>query len=251
MCFLAVYFLIIYWQNKNREVKSYYVLRLFIPLLLLPFLYKETDYLNNLFFTENLDPFFARMEHALFHTQPSLLFSEKFHVRWFSELMYFGYFSYYLLIVFIPLNIYFKKGGSLAERAVFIIINSFLIYYLMFILFPVAGPQFYYSGSAYTLPEGYFFGPLMKFIQQNGEGQTGAFPSSHVSICLILLYLCITQTGKFWPMVFTVSVLLILSTVYLKAHYVIDVLGAFLTTPVVYFISSTLFNKMAKSDPPL
>ncbi|NOX85520.1 MAG: phosphatase PAP2 family protein [Chlorobi bacterium] len=248
---LAAYFLVIYWQNRNRQVKTYYVLRLFVPLLLLPFLYKETDYLNNLFFQENLDPFFARMEFALFHTQPSLVFSEKLNVRWFSELMYFGYFSYYLLIVFIPLNIYLKRGNSAAERAIFIIINSFLIYYLIFILNPVAGPQFYYPGSADALPEGYFFGPLMKYIQQNGEGQTGAFPSSHVSICLILLYLCLTQTRKFWPLVLTVSILLILSTVYLKAHYVIDVLGAFLTTPVVYFISSTLFNRMTKSDPSL
>ncbi len=243
---LAAYLLIIYWQNRNRQVNTYYVLRLFFPMLLLPFLYKETDYLNNLFFSENLDPFFAGTEYALFHTQPSLLFSEKFHARWFSELMYFGYFSYYLLIVFIPLIIYLKKGARSAERVIFIIINSFLIYYLVFILIPVAGPQFYFTDLMNTLPEGYIFGPIMKLIQMNGEGQTGAFPSSHVSICLILLCLSFTEMKRFLPVVLTVSVLLILSTVYLKAHYVIDVLGAFLTTPLVYVLSSGLYNRIIR-----
>jgi membrane-associated phospholipid phosphatase len=243
---LAVYLLIIYWQNRNRQVKFYYVLRLFAPLLLLPYLYKETDYFNNLFFKENLDSFFVQAEYALFHSQPSLVFAEKFHVRWFSELMYFGYFSYYLLILFIPLYAYFKKGKDTTERMIFIVINSFLIYYLIFILLPVAGPQFYFSDQMSSLPDGYIFGPLMKFIQQNGEGQTGAFPSSHVSICLILLYLCFTEIRKLLPFVLTISVLLILSTVYLRAHYVIDVIGAFLTTPVVYYISSELYKKITR-----
>ena len=243
---LAAYIFIIYWQNRNSQVKSLYALRLFAPLLLLPFLYKETDYFNNLFFPENLDLFFAQAEEVLFHTQPSLVFSEKFDAQWFSELMYFGYFSYYLLILFIPLYVYFKKGKGITERVIFIVINSFLIYYLIFILLPVAGPQFYFSDQMSTLPEGYIFGPVMKFIQQNGEGQTGAFPSSHVSICLILLYFCFTKIRKLLPFVLTISVLLILSTIYLRAHYVIDVIAAFLTTPIVYAISSGTYKKLTR-----
>ena len=241
---LAAYIFIIYLQSRYRQVNTFYGLRLFAPLILLPFLYKETDYFNNLFFTENLDPFFAQAEEALFHTQPSLMFSEKFHLRVFSELMYFGYFSYYLLIVSVPLYAYLKLGKDIAERMIFIIISSFLIYYFVFILFPVAGPQFYFPGSADALPKGYFFGPLMKYIQMNGEGQTGAFPSSHVSICLILLYFCFNDIRKSLPFVLIISVLLILSTVYLKAHYVIDVLAAFIITPIVYIISEGLYNKM-------
>ena len=241
---LVAYLLIIYWQNRNRQVEIYYVLRLLAPLLLLPYLYKETDYFNNLFFRENLDLFFSQIEYVLFHAQPSLIFSEKFHACWFSELMYFGYFSYYLLIVSVPLYAYFKLGKEAAGRMIFIIMNSFLIYYLVFILFPVAGPQFYFSDQMSTLPEGYVFGPAMKFIQQNGEGQTGAFPSSHVSICLILLYLCFTKIRKLLLYVLIISVLLILSTVYLKAHYVIDIFGAFLTVPFIYWISSRLYNKL-------
>ena len=76
---LTMLFLLIYLENKNQKGKTYYVIRLFAPLLLLPFLYKETDYFNNLFFTENLDPFFADLEYALFNSQPSLIFSEKFN----------------------------------------------------------------------------------------------------------------------------------------------------------------------------
>ena len=240
---LTMLFLLIYLENKNQKGKTYYVIRLFAPLLLLPFLYKETDYFNNLFFTENLDPFFADLEYALFNSQPSLIFSEKFNSDWFSELMYFGYFSYYLLILFIPLYAFYKKGGNLAEKIIFIVITSFLIYYPIFILIPVAGPQFYFIEYINQLPKGYVFGPIMKYIQLNGEGQTGAFPSSHVSICLILLYLCYKELKELLSFVLTVSILLILSTVYIMAHYVIDIIGALLLTPLIYFISNRLYNK--------
>ena len=96
--------------------------------------------------------------------------------------MYFGYFSYYLLRAGILLYFYFKKETKTAEQLVFVLINSFLIYYILFIILPVAGPQFYFTDWV-TIPGGYLFGSIMKTIQANGEAPTAAFPSSPVSIC--------------------------------------------------------------------
>lgn len=239
----AILMLIIFLANKYQKNTFLIVIRLFAPLLLLPVLYSETDYFNNLIFAINLDPLFANIEFLLFNSQPSLLFAEKIHFEWMAELMYFGYFSYYLLILLIPVYAFYKAGIHLAEKIIFIIITSFLLYYLIFIIFPVAGPQFYFNNEMIALPDGYIFGSIIKYIQLLGDGQTGAFPSSHVSICLIILYICYVDFKTIFPFVLTISVLLILSTIYISAHYVIDVIGALIMTPVMYAISLWLYKK--------
>jgi len=216
-------------------------IRLFSPLLVLGYFYSETDYLNNLFFTENLDPIFVNLEYRLFGVQWSEKFSQLVPSNFFAELMYLGYFSYYLLIIGLPLLIYFKLGSKTAEKVIFIIINSFLIYYLYFIIFPVVGPQFYFQQSAQTLPQGYIFGWLIRTIQHYGEAATAAFPSSHVSICLMLLLVCIKYLKKMLFVVLPIAILLIFSTVYIKAHYAIDVLAAFILTPIIYTVSNKLY----------
>ncbi|MBI9067413.1 MAG: phosphatase PAP2 family protein [Salinivirgaceae bacterium] len=227
------------------KIKWLKIFRLFWPLLLLGYFYKETDYLNNLIFN-NLDPFFASIEIAIFKQQLANKFSEVIPNNLFAELMYFGYFSYYLLIIGIPVYTFIKLGFKKAENVLFIVINSFLIYYLVFIAIPVAGPQFYFDQSISTLPSGYIFGWLIKFIQSYGEAPTAAFPSSHVSICLMLVWICYKHFRKMLTIVIPIAILLILSTVYIKAHYAIDIIAAFITTPLVYKLSDKIyvyFNK--------
>ncbi len=220
--------------------------RLLLPFLLLAYLYKETDYLNNLIFRNDLDPFFAGIEFSIFGFQPSLAFAQRFNSDFFAELMYFGYFSYYLLVFFVPAWLYFKVKHNTGESVSFIIINSFLVYYLIFIFLPVAGPQFYFKEISETLPKGYLFGPIIRFIQLNGEGHTAAFPSSHVSICLMLLWACIKNARKLLIFVIPVATLLIFSTVYIQAHYVIDIIAGFIFTPVLYFISDKIYTSLTK-----
>jgi len=239
----AILMIVMFLDNKYPENPFLIAIRFFVPLALLPVLYKETDYFNNLFFAENLDPLFADIEFLIFNSQPSLRFSEKFPFDWMAELMYFGYFSYYLFIPLIPVYAFYKAGIDSAQKIIFIIITSFLLYYLIFIIFPVAGPQFYFSKDLIALPDGYIFGSIINYIQLHGEGQTGAFPSSHVSICIIILYICYVEFKAIFPLVLTISVLLILSTVYIRAHYVIDVIGALIMTPVMYKLSLWLYKK--------
>jgi len=160
--------------------------------------------------------------------------------------MYIGYFAYYLMVAFIPIYIYFFISRYLAERSVFIIISSFTIYYIIFIIIPVTGPQFYFKDQLSKLPNGFIIGPVLRFLQGHGEAPTAAFPSSHVSICLMLLWICFRYAKKLLYLNLPVSVLLLFSTVYIRAHYVIDVVAGIILTPVVYALSMKLFSILTK-----
>ena len=232
--------------QKKYDPSFFKHLRIFIPFLFLAFFYNETDLLNNVIFKTNLDPVFSTIELNIFHHQPSVEFALNFPYNIFAEAMYLGYFSYYLLIVGLPLYFCFAKREEITKKIIFVVIASFLLYYLIFILFPVAGPQFYFKDTTASLPQGFIFGEIMRIIQFYGEGETAAFPSSHVSICLILLWFTFNYAKKLLIFVLPITILLIMSTVYIRAHYLIDVLAAFLITPVFYKLFSGIYFRFSK-----
>jgi membrane-associated phospholipid phosphatase len=214
-------------------------IRYAFPLALIIYWYPETFYMNECLF-DNLDPAFAGIDQWLFGCQPALEFAKALPYRWLSELMSFGYFSYFLILTFIAVYLYVtdKKTG---EKAVFVILCSFFIYYILFIILPVVGPQFYFPDN--QVPDGYVIRPLLQFIQSTGEKPTGAFPSSHVGMSLIYLIIIYKYARKYFIYFLPIVIILIFSTVYIKAHYVIDVIGGVVSAPIIYFCADFIRKK--------
>lgn len=157
--------------------------------------------------------------------------------------MHFGYFSFYFMSFGIPLLFYFKARIEF-DKTIFILILSFFLYFFIFIIFPSIGPQFYFSAEKITVPDGYFFKYLMDIIIANFETQTGAFPSSHVGISLILLILTRKKFKSIFYVLLPLVTILILSTVYLKAHYAIDILGGMISGILFYWILNKIHNQL-------
>jgi len=237
--FVAIIFFLI--KAEESENKILLFVRNFYPLIFLGFFYSETDYYNNLIF-ENFDPGLIHLEELFFNTHLSLDFSKYIYFQWFSELMHFGYFSYYILTISIPLIFYIKSYDQF-ERVMFIIFLSFCFYYLIFILFPSVGPQFYFHVEQRSVPNGYLFHEIMKFIISIGETETGAFPSSHVGMATIYLLLMYKNFKKIFTLILPIVIILVFSTVYIKAHYVIDIIGGLITGILFYYFSNKIYSK--------
>jgi len=237
--FILLIFLLVY-LNSIYSSKPIRFLRHFYPLAMLGYFYPETDYLNNIFFP-NLDPWVANLEVTFFGGHPSIWFSEYFPWKWFNDLMNMGYLSYYFLI-FIVCFYVFKNAYRNFSYVIFVVCMSFYIYYIIFILFPVAGPQFALTPPDNQLPDAYIFRELIKLVHRIGEGPTSAFPSSHVGIMCVLWYLSAKFAPKLMKCLIPFGILLVFSTVYIKAHYVIDVIAGFLSMPMIYWISSRTYG---------
>ncbi|MFC2096841.1 phosphatase PAP2 family protein [Bacteroidota bacterium] len=233
---IGIYFI----SGLSLQKPLFKFIRYFYPLLLIGFFYSETDYLNNIFFND-LDSFFEKLDFVIFGNQPSITFSAKYSQLWISELMYMGYFSYYLMIIGVPLAVYFSKPEK-TEQTIFIIICSFLIYYLIFIIVPAGGPQFYFDAIQSKPPEALFFHKAVEFMQRMGEGETGAFPSSHVGLALVFLYLAFKNLKWLFYLLLPLVIFLCMATVYIKAHYFVDIIGGIITAPLFVWISIKLFK---------
>lgn len=211
------------------------------PLIFIGYFYTETSYLKNIFFESNLDSQVANLECYVWGCQPSLVFSKNLPQEWFAEVMYICYFSYYLITSVVCIAIYFKNRAESYE-SVFIVIFSFYLYYIIFALIPVAGPQYFYGHSDIEPP--YLFGKIMHYILLNAEEPTGAFPSSHVGIALILSYVAFNHQKLIFYISLPFVIGICFATVYLKAHYLVDVIGAIISVPIFIFISTYVYKKL-------
>ncbi len=237
--------------------------RVVTQMALLSWWYPDLFEINRIF--PNLDHLFASWEQAVFGCQPALLFSKTFSHPIFSELMCMGYWSYYPLMAILCLAIFLTQPKYF-ERAVFIIMGTFFIHYVIFIFLPVSGPQFYYEavgtdkiaqGIFPNLHDyfnhhqdrmvcpGYkdgFFYALVESAHQAGERPVAAFPSSHVSVTTVVMLAAwyFKQRKLFWAML-PFAILLFFSTVYIFAHYAIDtfagLLSGLLSWCLLYFPS--------------
>jgi len=237
LLFIMISISFIYLNNKyNSNFLNF--LRHTYPVFFLLYFYGETYFLNNIFFNY-FDSFIIRLESKIFGFLPSEVFHSQFNLRLISEIMHFGYFSFYLIIAFFVLTYYFQFP-YLYHRRMFSFLFSFYLFYLIFIIFPTAGPQFFIQ-TPEDLPQGYLFTNLVHRIIEKADNPTGAFPSSHVGMtCIIMLWLFkdFKKAFFFW---LPIALTLILSTVYIRAHYAIDVIASLIIFPLFIKLSEKFY----------
>ena len=116
-------------------------LRILGQMVFLSWWYPDTYELNRVL--PNLDHLFATAEQSLFGCQPALLFAQQVPWGWFSELMCLSYVSYFPLMLLVYLYYFFRRYYEFRLIS-FVLLASFFAYYVIFVLVPVTGPQFYY-----------------------------------------------------------------------------------------------------------
>jgi membrane-associated phospholipid phosphatase len=236
------------WLNYRTENFWIEFVHAIYPLFFINYFYAETSFLKNIFIREILDPLVFRYEEVFFGCQPSIVFSQNCASSVFNEIMHFFYFSYYLLIISITILLYLKTDDK-GRKGIFIVYCSFYIYYLIYALIPVVGPQYFLNGELRAVPRPYFFGKIMHLILESAEEPTGAFPSSHVGIAVILTWLAFRNFKRVLLYALPCTIGICFATVYLKAHYLLDVFAGIVSAPLLYLISSAIYRLFTRKFP--
>ncbi len=198
-------------------------LREIYPLLLLPALYSELDVLNSAS-GPLYDAVVQRWELALFGSQISREWWQSAPSRFWSTILHAAYLSYYLIISAPAL--YFAWRGDLqaVRRFVLVVIATFVICYLAFIFFPVAGP--YYQ---FPRPDRWFIDNLPARLTYEalatGSSYGAAFPSSHVAAALAATLAAARSSRRLGMLLLVPTMLMAVGVVYCQMHYGVDALA--------------------------
>ena len=259
---VAITFALIYLYQKYPCRLSAFI-RMAVQMSFLIYWYPDTFEFNRLF--PNLDHLFASAEQGLFGCQPALEFMNLCPSIWFSEPFNMGYFFYYPMIAIVVIY-YFIFRFEWFEKVSFVMVTSFFIYYLIYIFVPVAGPQFYFPAigmdnvvmenflsigdyfnhNDVLLPgpdfeQGLFY-ELVEASQEVGERPTAAFPSSHVGISTIAMIMAWRVNKKLCYGLAPFYILLCGATVYIQAHYLIDVFAGLVSAVCIYMLSTWMYK---------
>jgi membrane-associated phospholipid phosphatase len=196
--------------------------------MIISFIYREMGSIIHIFFLHWLDPRINSVEFAVFGWYPTEWF-QTIARPWLNELMMFAYVIYGLLI---PVAAFFcykmgKKEGL--ERYLTELTLTNILCYVCYILLPVAGPSRSLPPGHPVPMDGLFFTSLVELMKTNFHLPGGAFPSAHCAVSTVMLA-AVYRNHRRVGLAFSPLVLLIyVSTVYGRFHYVTDVLGGIST----------------------
>lgn len=255
---------IVYGIYRWYPCRALRILRVVPTLLGLIFWYPETyDFCSQLPY---LDHIFAGIDQALFGCQPALVFNTIVSSTFWSEAFNMGYYAYYYMMG-ATLIFYLLCRYPEADKAGFVFLASFFLFYVIYEFLPVAGPQFYFKAVGVEAADtgvfpavGYYFRthtemlmPEVKGIfsqlvlgaQEIGERPTAAFPSSHVGMSTVTMLLAWKAQNKWlFYIMMPFYLLLCCGTVYIQAHYLIDSICGFFTAVLFFWLTSWLHDRI-------
>lgn len=220
----ALIFLLTRIQPQHRAGTF---LRDLYPLLLLLPLYGEIGVLSTQVGPDLVlahDATVQRWEATLFGGQPSFDWIRRSPSVWGSAVFHLAYFAYYTIVVLGPLLLLVRGQRPAAHRVLFATMIAFIACYVVFVLYPVAGP--YYTFPPPTGPvRDVWAARLVYGVLSLGSSFGAAFPSSHVA-ATVAATLGVWHYWRSLGWAFAgLAILLTVGTVYCQMHYAVDAIG--------------------------
>jgi membrane-associated phospholipid phosphatase len=202
------------------------------PLLLLVGLYSELDVLNGPGAIQVHDATAQRWELAIFGAQLSTEWWRSMPSRFWSAALHAAYLSYYLIVVAPAFYFVWRRDLPALRHYVLVVMTTFVLCYLVFIFFPIAGPYY-----VFPRPDGWFtdnvFARMVYDTLAIGSSFGAAFPSSHVAATVAAaLSAARGSKGLAWALALPTA-LLTVAVVYCQMHYGVDALAGLLVGAMV------------------
>lgn len=206
------------------------------PLIFITF--KQLYFMVHPIHPTDYDDLLIKIDRWLFGTDPTH-FLQKYSHPLLTEILQIVYTSFYLLPIIVGVEFVRNKKFTEFEFSAFLVVYGFFLSYLGYFSLPAVGPRFtlhdFFSIDK-ELP-GLFLTPYLREFVNIGESipngtinphflvQRDVFPSGHTQMTLITMYCTIKFNTKTKRFIIPTGILLIFSTLYLRYHYVIDLIA--------------------------
>lgn len=224
--------------NGNRWITG---LRMLYPVIIMTMLYRALAPLIPLISTEFCDAGIVAWERAMFGFDLTIWFDR--HANLFlTEIMSAGYFSYYFMFPGLALLLFYGRKETELKQYLCAACGAFFISYLLFILYPAAGPRFFQPDKYTSEFQGILIRPLVTAIVDWGGHRGGAMPSSHVAVAVVTMISALRAYGRRAYFMIPIVILLALGTIYGRFHYLADVLAGSAVGVVAWWLTTALYR---------
>ncbi|MEP6573951.1 MAG: phosphatase PAP2 family protein [Gemmatimonadota bacterium] len=170
------------------------------------------------------DSIVQRWELAVFGRQVSYEWIRAMPWPWLSTALHLSYLSYYPLVIGAPAALWAMGRFAHARQTIFALSLTFFACYVVFLLFPVAGPPYdwpYPDNPATQV----WAAELVHRVIDWGDAWGSAFPSSHVAAAVVATWFAFKGSRTLGWILLVPTVGIILAVVYCQIHYGVDALA--------------------------
>lgn len=240
-------------KNSSSRVVRY--IRDWYPVPMILYVFKETWFMVHPIHPRDYDWLLINIDRWIFGTDPTRWLMTFTHPV-VTEILQISYACYYIILLSVFFELDMEKRHTEYFLGAFLVVYGFYLSYVGYFLLPAVGPRFTLHDFNFMnsdLP-GLWVSTTLRDIVNAGESipkgvsqavdfaQRDAFPSGHTQLTLVILYIAFTNRLKSRWVLLVVGSLLIVSTVYLRYHYVVDVIAG-----AVFFVFTIWSGKKIDS----
>ena len=190
----------------------------------------------------------------VFGFEPSVLMD-----RWVTpattEWFAFFYFLYFLILcIHVLPMVYYQRGTELLGRFATGVLIIFMTAHLVYMIVPGYGPYWFLKDTFVHELQGGTFWHLVRETVDAGGAQKDIFPSLHTAAPTFFAIFSYRHRNAFpfkytWPVMAFVATQIIVATMFLRWHYLVDIFAGLTLAAAASFIGHRVSNwERAKRD---
>lgn len=226
------------WLAEEKRTKLLIGIHRWYCYAIVLFIFKELYLMVRPIHPTDYDGLLIAVDHRIFGVNPTQWLAQFAHPL-LTEVLQIAYFSYYFLFIVLGVELYRRLATEQFDKAAFLVVYGFYLSYLGYFTFPAVGPRFTlhdFSAINTELP-GIFLTNVMRDIINLGESisthlpnpaefvQRDVFPSGHTELTIVAMALGFRYRLKSRWFLAVLGSSLIIATVYLRYHYVVDLIA--------------------------
>jgi len=226
--------LIPYLAHRSGRSRLHSIVRNALPFMICLAIYTNLHDTIHFVNPHDVQDWFLRADIWLFGEEPTL-WAQQFYRPWLTEIFSFCYASYLPLTVLIPVVLYWQKKDLEARTTLLGIVLCFYCGYVFYVLFPTVPPRLWIADQyTHSLEGGLLLSTQRAMVSISESSSRAAFPSLHAAITLLtLIYSYKFVRALFWFLL-PLGVGLILATIYLRHHYIVDLFAGWPLAIIAY-----------------
>ncbi len=237
------------YRERITTVKSGFYLHTALTVITILMIFNSLGDLIPGLWSRTFDDVLIRIDHSLFGVHPTVWMERMISPR-LTALLQCAYISYYFIPISLGVVLIAKGKHDEFEDALFGIVLCFYLSYIGYLLVPAVGPRFTLDHmQTADLQAGPFIQEIQAVLNGLEHNKTDAFPSGHTAVALMTLYYAWKKKETALSAVLLPVVTgLIISTVYLRYHYGVDVLAGIALTALTIYLAPKMSAWLSRAS---
>jgi membrane-associated phospholipid phosphatase len=217
------------------------------PMLYVAACYREMSVLIRSIRGIDFDAAMAQLDLRIYGAHPAVLLG-RIQTPWLTEALQLAYSLFIPAVLVGGVLLWKRRQWAELRYYTFLLTLGFLVSYLGYLLVPVRGPRFHFSGVNAPPLEGlWLFDRLRTGLDWLESVHYDCFPSGHVQLTVMAWW----ANRRTFPVLFLMfapyTLAVAFATVYLRYHYTIDVIAGALTAVALLWVGPRLYVKIRRA----